>query len=40
LTLTHAAVERLGGTVKLMERQGGGTRVSVRLPLAPGDKNG
>jgi len=34
LTLTHATVERLGGTVNLMEREGGGTRVRVRLPLA------
>ena len=39
LTLTHATVERLGGTVTMTEREGGGTRVSVRLPLAPGEKN-
>jgi two-component system sensor histidine kinase RegB len=40
LALTHATVERLGGTVNLMEREGGGTRVRVRLPLAPGENNG
>jgi two-component system sensor histidine kinase RegB len=39
LTLTHATVERLGGTVNLIEREGGGTRASVRLPLAPGEKD-
>jgi two-component system, sensor histidine kinase RegB len=39
LALTHATVERLGGTVNLIEREGGGTRVRVRLPLAPEGKN-
>jgi len=39
LTLTHATVERLGGTVNLIERDGGGTRVRVRLPLVSGENN-
>jgi two-component system sensor histidine kinase RegB len=39
LTLTHATVERLGGAVNLIEREGGGTRVSVRLPLELGEGN-
>jgi two-component system sensor histidine kinase RegB len=34
LTLTHATVEQLGGTVLLTEREGGGSRVRVQLPLA------
>lgn len=34
LTLTHATVEKLGGTVLLVEREGGGSRVEVRLPFA------
>ena len=32
LTLTHATLERLGGTIVLSEREGGGTRVRIKLP--------
>jgi two-component system sensor histidine kinase RegB len=32
LALTHATLERLGGTLTLAEREGGGTRVRIRLP--------
>ncbi|WP_324779697.1 ATP-binding protein [Thiobacillus sedimenti] len=32
LALTHATLERLGGTLTLTEREGGGTRVRIRLP--------
>jgi two-component system sensor histidine kinase RegB len=34
LTLTHATVEKIGGRVELAERDGGGSQVSVILPLA------
>jgi two-component system sensor histidine kinase RegB len=34
LTLTHATIERLGGEVRLLPREGGGARVEVSLPLA------
>ncbi|MBL8298883.1 MAG: HAMP domain-containing histidine kinase [Rhodanobacteraceae bacterium] len=33
LALSHATVERLGGTLSLGEAEGGGTRVSFELPL-------
>ncbi|MCU0989810.1 MAG: ATP-binding protein [Xanthomonadales bacterium] len=33
--LSSASVERLGGEVTLAERPGGGTRLEIRLPLAP-----
>ena len=32
LALTHATLERLGGTLTLTERDGGGTRVRIALP--------
>ena len=32
LALTHATLERLGGTLTLAEREGGGTRVRITLP--------
>jgi two-component system sensor histidine kinase RegB len=32
LALTHATLERLGGTLTLVEREGGGTRVCITLP--------
>ena len=32
LALTHASLERLGGTLTLTERDGGGTRVRIALP--------
>jgi len=32
LALTHATLERLGGSLALAERDGGGTRVHIRLP--------
>jgi two-component system sensor histidine kinase RegB len=32
LALTHATLERLGGTLTLTERDGGGTRVRITLP--------
>ncbi len=32
LALTHATLERLGGSLTLTERDGGGTRVRLRLP--------
>ena len=35
LALTHATLERLGGTLTLAERDGGGSRVSIRLPWSP-----
>jgi len=35
LALTHATLERLGGSLTLTEREGGGTRVRVRLPWNP-----
>jgi two-component system, sensor histidine kinase RegB len=34
LFLAKTAIERLGGTLEFFSRQGGGTRVSVTLPLA------
>jgi len=34
LFLAKTAIERLGGTLEFFNRQGGGTRVSVTLPLA------
>jgi two-component system sensor histidine kinase RegB len=33
--LSSASIERLGGEVTLLERKGGGTRLEIRLPLAP-----
>jgi two-component system sensor histidine kinase RegB len=35
LALTHATLERLGGSLTLTEREGGGTRVRIRLPWNP-----
>jgi two-component system sensor histidine kinase RegB len=35
LALTHATLERLGGSVTLAEREGGGTRVRITLPWNP-----
>lgn len=35
LALTHATIERLGGSVTLAEREGGGTRVRLTLPWSP-----
>jgi len=35
LALTHATLERLGGTLTLAERDGGGTRVRITLPWKP-----
>jgi two-component system sensor histidine kinase RegB len=35
LALTHATLERLGGTLTLAEREGGGTRVRITLPWKP-----
>jgi len=35
LALTHATLERLGGSLTLAERDGGGTRVRIRLPWSP-----
>ena len=35
LALTHATLERLGGTLALTEREGGGTRVRITLPWKP-----
>jgi two-component system sensor histidine kinase RegB len=35
LALTHATLERLGGTLTLTERKGGGTRVRITLPWTP-----
>lgn len=35
LALTHATLERLGGSLTLTEREGGGTRVCIRLPWRP-----
>ena len=32
LALTHATLERLGGSLTLTERDGGGTRVRIALP--------
>ena len=32
LALTHATLERLGGSLTLAEREGGGTRVHIHLP--------
>ena len=32
LALTHATLERLGGSLTLTERDGGGTRVRITLP--------
>jgi two-component system sensor histidine kinase RegB len=33
--LSSASIERLGGDVTLHDRPGGGTRLEIRLPLAP-----
>ncbi len=33
LFLTYATVQRLGGDIRLFEREGGGTRTRLRLPL-------
>ena len=33
LFLSHAVIERMGGEVSLFPREGGGTRIRVRLPL-------
>ncbi len=35
LALTHATLERLGGDLTLTGRDGGGTRVRIRLPWSP-----
>jgi two-component system sensor histidine kinase RegB len=35
LALTHATLERLGGSLTLTEREGGGTRVRISLPWKP-----
>lgn len=35
LALTHATLERLGGSLTLTEREGGGTRVRITLPWNP-----
>ena len=35
LALTHATLERLGGSLTLTERDGGGTRVRITLPWSP-----
>lgn len=35
LALTHATLERLSGTLTLVEREGGGTRVRITLPWKP-----
>jgi two-component system sensor histidine kinase RegB len=35
LALTHATLERLGGSLTLAERDGGGTRVRITLPWNP-----
>jgi two-component system sensor histidine kinase RegB len=32
LALTHATLERLGGSLTLTEREGGGTRMRIALP--------
>ncbi|MFQ5644879.1 MAG: ATP-binding protein [Thiogranum sp.] len=34
LFLTHATIQRLGGTIELFDREGGGTCTRVQLPLA------
>jgi two-component system sensor histidine kinase RegB len=35
LALTHATLERIGGSLTLTERDGGGTRVRITLPWKP-----
>jgi len=35
LALTHATLERIGGSLALAERDGGGTRVRITLPWKP-----
>ncbi|MBU1224303.1 MAG: sensor histidine kinase [Gammaproteobacteria bacterium] len=35
LALTHATLERVGGSLTLTEREGGGTRVRITLPWNP-----
>jgi len=35
LALTHATLERIGGSLSLTERDGGGTRVRITLPWKP-----
>jgi two-component system sensor histidine kinase RegB len=35
LALTHATLERLGGSLALTEREGGGTRARLSLPWSP-----
>ncbi len=37
LALTHATLERLGGSVTLAERESGGTRVRLALPWSPNE---
>jgi two-component system, sensor histidine kinase RegB len=34
LFLTHATIQRLGGTIELFDREGGGTCTRIQLPLA------
>ena len=38
LFLTHATIQRLGGNIVLSDRDGGGTRTSLRLPLVTPDE--
>jgi two-component system sensor histidine kinase RegB len=33
LFLAHATVQRMGGDIRLVDREGGGTRTQIRLPL-------
>jgi len=37
LFLTHATLQRLGGHIELFQREGGGTRMHIRLPLEKAD---
>ena len=38
LFLSQAAVERLGGSVRLFNQDGGGTLTEVQLPVAAGER--